>query len=71
MILRHVATGQVLGLADCRPKPQIKYRVLRMSTRVGNFLSCPSMLKIAWVWIATIPAIWEAPALLSGLNRDP
>ena len=57
--------------ADSQPATSNKDGVLQKRTRVGNFLSCLSMVKIAWVWIATIPAIWEALALLSGLNQGP
>ena len=77
VFVRALSAGSLAGgapralVSDTRAKPSIKDGVLRKRTRVGNFLSCLSMVKIAWVWIATIPAIWEALALLSGLNRGP
>ena len=46
-----------LPMTDSRPKPRFKDGVLRKRTRVGNFLTCPSLERIAWVWIAVIPAI--------------
>ena len=44
---------------DSQPVTSIEYAVLRVSTGVGNFQTCPSMEKFAWVWIAVIPAIWD------------
>ena len=59
----------ILALTDSQPVTSIEYPVLRVSTGVGNFQTCPSMEKFAWVWIAVIPAIWEALARASGSNR--
>ena len=50
-------TAPSQSIADSRPKPRFKDGVLRKRTRVGNFLTCPSLERIAWVWIAVIPAI--------------
>ena len=68
--------GSALKAGSCLFR--IRRRVLRSSMayfdvvhRVGNFPTRPSMEKIAWAWIAVIPAIREALALPSGLNRDP